>query len=120
MNKKILIVEDEPSLSGILDKMVRQLGYESHIANDGEVALQLCRSVQPDLIILDLVIPTKSGMEVLQEIRTTDQNKVPVIILSNLDSEADINTGKKLGASYKLKSNLSLDNLTQAIQAAIS
>ena len=119
MAKKVIIAEDEPSLAKILNKKVISLGYETYMAPDGDEALKLFRRIQPDLLLLDIIMPKKNGFEVLQEIRSVDKSEVPVIIVSNLESNKDIDAGESLGAKYITKSNISLRNLAQIINSAI-
>lgn len=112
MPKKILIVEDEDQMLQVLKNKVKQLGYETIEAVDGNEALEKIKQQKPDLILLDIVLPEKSGFEVLEELKLKQKSKIPVIILSNLGQENDIKTGKKLGAvDYILKADVSLRDL---------
>ena len=116
MPKKILIAEDEPSLLSVLSKKVKSLGYTVFEAKDGEQAINIFKKEQPDLILLDVVMPIKNGFDVLEEIKMKQKSKVPVIILSNLSESQDLETGKNLGAvDYITKSNLSLRDITVKI-----
>ena len=116
MPKKILIAEDEPSLLSVLSKKVKSLGYTVFEAKDGEQAINIFKKEQPDLVLLDVVMPIKNGFDVLEEIKMKQKSKVPVIILSNLSESQDLETGKNLGAvDYITKSNLSLRDITVKI-----
>ena len=116
MAKKILIVEDEPSLSKIVKKKVEQLGYAVATAVDGHDALAKIKSVKPDLIILDIIMPKKNGIEVLRELRVNLESNVPVLVLSNLEGRQDIEASRHYGVTdYITKSDISLSYLTARI-----
>jgi two-component system alkaline phosphatase synthesis response regulator PhoP len=116
MAKKILIVEDEPGLSKILKKQIERLGYAVAIAVDGSAALAKIKSSKPDLVILDLMVPKKSGIEVLRELRVDLEDNVPVLVLSNLEHMQDIEASRHYGvADYIIKSDVSLRYLTTRI-----
>ena len=116
MAKKVLIVEDEPSLSKVLKKKIEQLGYAVTVAVDGNDALAKIKSGKPDLIILDIVMPKKNGIEVLRELRVKLESKVPVIILSNLESPQDMEASKHYQVvDYIFKSDISLSDLTAKV-----
>lgn len=121
MTKKILIAEDDKTLAKALKQKVADAGFEVIEATDGEQALQKFISEKPDLVLLDIVMPSKSGMEVLEEIRIKMSNKTPIIILSNLEGEKDIETAKNLGVvDYFIKSNISLLKLVTKIHEVLS
>lgn len=116
MTKKILIVEDEPSLSKILRKKVEHLGYYVSSAADGRAALAKVKSGKPDLIVLDIMVPKKNGIEVLRELRANLGNNVPVIVLSNLGDRQDIEASRHYGVTdYIIKSDVSLSYLATRI-----
>jgi DNA-binding response OmpR family regulator len=120
MPKKILIVDDDPSLLNVLSSKVESLGYTVIKARDGEQAIREFKKDPPDLVLLDIVMPFKSGFEVLEDIKMKQKSKVPVIILSNLSESQDIETGKNLGAvDYITKSNLTIREIMVKINNAI-
>lgn len=92
----ILVVEDEEDLSDLLSFILRRAGHEVILAFDGESALRLWRERQPDLVLLDLNLPGKSGWEVCEVIRK--ESDTPVMILSGADTEEDVIRGLDLGA----------------------
>ena len=121
MAKKILLVEDDKSLRDALHKKIQSENYELIEATNGNEALAQFTKESPDLILLDLVMPEKSGFEVLEEIRIKHNSKVKVIILSNLDSVDDRELAKNLGISnYIEKSNISLTDLMVKVKKALS
>ncbi|MBP7967407.1 response regulator [Candidatus Woesebacteria bacterium] len=119
--KKILIAEDEKSLALTLFRKVSSLGYDCVQARDGEETLKKFKSEKPDLVLLDIVMPYKNGLEILEEIRIREHSKVPIIILSNLGQSEDIGIAKKLNVSeYYIKSNISLKELSIKIHELLS
>jgi DNA-binding response OmpR family regulator len=120
MQKKILIAEDDLALMDVLSTKVKSLNYTVIEAKDGAQALRKFKNETPDLILLDIVMPMKSGFEVLEEIKMKRKSKVPVIILSNLGEEEDIETGMNLGAiDFITKSNFTLKEIMSKISKVI-
>lgn len=104
----------------MLSAKVQSLDYAVIEAKDGVEALRKFKEELPDLVLLDIVMPLKSGFEVLEEIKIKQKSKVPVIILSNLAESQDIETGKNLGAAdYFTKSNLTLKEIMVKINKAL-
>ena len=93
---KILVVDDEEPIAKILDFNLRKEGYDVIVANDGEKAVELAFSEDPDLILLDLMLPKKGGMEVCREVRA--QKNIPIIMLTAKNSEIDKVLGLEFGA----------------------
>lgn len=93
---KILVVDDEEPIAKILDFNLKKEGYEVIMAHDGEKAVELAFSEEPDLILLDLMLPKKDGMEVCREIR--HKMDVPIIMLTAKNSEIDKVLGLEFGA----------------------
>lgn len=113
---KILLAEDEASIREVLSRRLQQAGYEILEAKDGQEAIKLFKGNTVDVVLLDLVMPLKSGFDVLEEIRIKMKSKVPVIILSNLDQKEDLELTKNLGADeFIVKSNVSMRNLISRI-----
>ena len=115
---KVLLVEDDKFLSSILKTKLEQAGLEINLALDGEQALEALKTYQPNLILLDLILPKKSGFEVLESLSQDPQlEQIPVIILSNLGQEKDIERTKQLGAiEYYIKAKTSIDFLIERIK----
>ena len=93
---RILVVDDEEPIAKILDFNLRKEGYDVIVANDGEKAVELAFSEDPDLILLDLMLPKKDGMEVCREVRA--QKNIPIIMLTAKYSEIDKVLGLEFGA----------------------
>lgn len=123
--KKVLVAEDDSSLSQILSSRLTKAGLEVLKARDGEEALRVIREAKPDLILLDLILPGRyDGFEVLQKLRedrTIGMSDRPVVIISNLGQESDIQKVKQLGAiEYFVKAQTSLDDLVNKIKGVLS
>jgi two-component system alkaline phosphatase synthesis response regulator PhoP len=97
MSLRILLVEDEPSLALALSDLLTVEGYTVEIAGDGEAALRKVSEAGFDLIVLDIMLPRKSGFEVCRELREK-QNDVAILMLTARGQVADRITGLKLGA----------------------
>lgn len=114
---RILIVEDEKSLSEPLAFLLGREGYETTIAKDGPRGLSEFDRVAPDLVLLDLMLPGLSGTEVCREIRSRSQ--VPIIMLTAKDSEVDIVVGLELGADDYVTKPYSTRELLARIRAVM-
>ncbi|CAN5405255.1 two-component sensory transduction protein RegX [soil metagenome] len=114
---RILIVEDEPSLSEPLSFLLRREGYDTEIAADGREALAAFDRDGADLVLLDLMLPGLSGTEVCRELRT--RSSVPIIMLTAKDSEVDIVVGLELGADDYVTKPYSTRELLARIRAVL-
>jgi two-component system response regulator RegX3 len=114
---KILIVEDETSFSEAIAFLLGKEGFESEIAENGRVALDLFKKNHYDLILLDLMIPEVSGIDVCRAIRTT--SPVPIIMLTAKDSEVDKVVGLELGADDYVTKPYSSRELVARIKAVM-
>ncbi|CAD7359511.1 MULTISPECIES: response regulator transcription factor [Staphylococcus] len=97
MAQRVLVVDDEQSIVTLLKYNLEQAGYVVEIAQDGEEALQKEKEKKPDLIVLDVMLPKKDGIEVCKTIRS-DKNQVPILMLTAKDDEFDRVLGLELGA----------------------
>ena len=99
MSKKILIAEDEPNIVAALEFLLQRNGYEVHIARNGEEALKLVEDCNPDLVLLDVMMPVRSGYDVCTRIRErADWRHIKIIMLSAKGRDAEINKGLSIGA----------------------
>lgn len=113
----IVIVEDSPSLSDIYKTRLELLGYKCFVATDGIAALYFIQKEQPDLVLLDLMVPNVAGDEILKRMRASEWGKnIPVLVISNLN-ESDAPAGLRgLGiVDYLVKANLSDDQIDQIV-----
>lgn len=114
---RILIVEDEPAYVDALTVALEREGYESSAVFDGRSAVVSFLSDPPDLVLLDLMLPEMSGLDVLRRMR--QESAVPVIVLSAKDAESDIVTALELGADDYLSKPYSIRELLARIRARI-
>jgi len=105
--KIIFLVEDDLFLSDMYRTKFELSGYDVPHAEDGESAVRMIKEAKPDLILLDIVLPKKSGFDVLREIKLdANLRKVPVILLTNLSQKDDVDKGFELGANdYIIKAH---------------
>ena len=97
--KKILVVEDDGVLRDVLMEKLKTAGYKPLGAEDGEVAIQKIKEEKPDMILLDILMPKKDGMEVLEDMNADEEMKgIPVIVISNSGQPVEIERAKSLGA----------------------
>jgi two-component system, OmpR family, alkaline phosphatase synthesis response regulator PhoP len=97
MSKRVLVVDDEESILTLIQFNLQQAGFEVITAMDGEMALQKAHDEQPDLIVLDLMLPKKDGMEVCKQLRS-EKVMTPIVMLTAKDDEFDKVLGLELGA----------------------
>jgi len=121
MKKKILIVEDEPILSDLLFQFLDEEGFEVKMAQTAEEGIKRAKEFFPDLILLDILLPGKSGYEFLLEIKKDEKlSLVPVIVLSNLGQEEEIQKSLSLGAKeHLIKANLTLEEIVKKVKEII-
>lgn len=116
--KKILVIEDEKILLDVLQKKLIQEGYDVAIAEDGEEGVRKMRQVEPDLVLLDMMMPKKDGYEVLTDISQDEKLKtIPVIIISNSGQPVEIDRALALGAKdYLIKADFGIDEVIEKVK----
>ncbi|MFZ9693731.1 MAG: response regulator transcription factor [Candidatus Nanopelagicales bacterium] len=112
---RILIIEDEDRIASFIKSGLESHGYQVDVVNDGIEALQWAKYSNPDLILLDIGLPGKSGIEILNELRGTGDN-VPVIILTARDSVSDRVSGLELGANDYMSKPFAFEELLVRIR----
>jgi two-component system response regulator RegX3 len=113
----ILIVEDEPSYVDALEVALRREGFATSVATDGPSALVRFDEVQPDLVLLDLMLPGMSGVDVCRQIRA--RSRTPVIMVTAKDSELDTVVGLEVGADDYVTKPYGLRELIARIRAVL-
>ena len=113
--KKILVVDDEKPISDIVKFNLTKEGYEVFTAFDGEEAIEMVDEVTPDLIILDLMLPKKDGLEVCRDVRK--KYDTPIIMVTAKDSEIDKVLGLELGADDYVTKPFSNRELVARVKA---
>ncbi len=121
MAKKILFIEDEAALQKTLTDVLEQEGYKVLGALDGETGLNMAKTENPGLILLDLVLPKMHGFEVLKLLKEDETTKnIPIIVLTNLESMGDVEKALELGATtYLVKASYTLEEVVQKIKKAL-
>ncbi len=117
MAEKILVVDDEVSLQESLTYKLKKEGYQVEVAGDGLVALDLARSTNPDLIILDVMLPGMDGFEVCRILR--QETNIPVLMLTARDDEVDRVVGLEVGADDYLPKPFSMRELIARVKALL-
>ncbi|MEW8972172.1 response regulator YycF [Mesobacillus jeotgali] len=115
MEKKILVVDDEKPIADILQFNLKKEGYDVYCAYDGNQAVEMVEEVQPDLILLDIMLPMRDGMEVCREVRK--KYEMPIIMLTAKDSEIDKVLGLELGADDYVTKPFSTRELIARVKA---
>ncbi|MDQ0215385.1 two-component system response regulator VicR [Oikeobacillus pervagus] len=115
MDKKILVIDDEKPIADILQFNLKKEGYEVQCAYDGDEALQVVEEFQPDMVLLDIMLPKRDGMEVCREIRK--KYEMPIIMLTAKDSEIDKVLGLELGADDYVTKPFSTRELIARVKA---
>src|SRR5438270_13775042 len=114
---RVLIIEDDPNVAEVVGRYLAREGYEVEIAGDGATGLERALSDPPELVVLDLMLPNLSGLEVCKRIRAAAP--VPVIILTALGEEADRIVGLELGADDYVAKPFSPRELTARVKAVL-
>ena len=119
--KSVLIVEDDPIIMLSLEFLVQKNGYQTHLAASGEAALESARTHQPDLILLDVMLPHCSGDEICQILRTKEAfQHTKIILLSAKGREVDIEHGLAVGADAYVTKPFSTHALVSQIQELLA
>ncbi|MGH9039463.1 MAG: response regulator [Acidimicrobiia bacterium] len=116
-SRTILVVDDEPMVRSLLSRLLTMEGYEVLEAEDGQAAIDLMEGTTPDLVLLDVMLPARDGLDVLGDLRKT--SNVPVILLTARGDEADRVIGLKLGADDYVVKPFSAAELSARIETVL-
>ncbi len=117
----ILIVEDDPVIVISLEFLMAQNGYDVFVSHSGEDALEKLKTLKPQVILMDVMLPHRTGFEVCQKIRANSEHQdVKIILLSARGRETDINKGLSLGANAYITKPFSTRNLLETIKKLIA
>ncbi|MER3396428.1 MAG: two-component system response regulator [Acidimicrobiia bacterium] len=115
--KTIVVVDDDRDIRMILRANLEDEGYEVIEASGGRQALELIRESEPDLVVLDIMMPEVDGYDVLQELRSTPEYaELPVVLLTARRQEADVWEGWSAGADYYITKPFKMNELVQFIR----
>lgn len=121
MRRRILIVDDEPNIVLSLEFLMQQSGFDVAVARDGAEALERMQSFQPDLVLLDVMMPVLNGFEVCQKIRENSAwNAVKIVMLSAKGRESEVNKGLALGADAYVTKPFSTRELVERVAAMMA
>ena len=118
MDTKLLIVDDDVNICGMLKLYFENEGYKVKTANDGIEGLSCFKIYEPDLVLLDIMMPNMNGFDMLQQLRANGR-ELPVIIISGRASKEDIINGYKLGCDDYITKPVSMDILIWKIEAVL-
>ena len=119
---KILIIEDEKNLLDVLKIKLSDAGYEVETALDGISGLEKAKTVSPDLILLDLLLPKLDGMSLLRELKKEEKiQKIPVVVLTNFFNQKLYDTMIEAGAAgYLIKSDYKIEDIVAKVKGILS
>ncbi len=121
MSRRILIVDDEPNIVLSLEYLMKKEGFETAVAEDGDDALNQAAEFAPDLILLDVMIPKKSGFEVCQALRADPaMAETKIIMLTAKGREAEVAKGLALGADAYVTKPFSTKDLVLLIKSHLA
>jgi DNA-binding response OmpR family regulator len=113
----VLVVEDEPAIAEAVVSRLRSEGFDARSVDDGLRAVEMCRRLQPDLVVLDLMIPGLDGLEVCRRVQA--ERRVPVVMLTARDEETDLIIGLSVGADDYVTKPFSPRELVARIRAVL-
>jgi len=120
MSRRILIVDDEPNIVTSLEFLMRGSNYEVLVARNGEEALRHAESFQPDLVLLDLMMPQRSGFEVCQKIRENPALRdVKIVMLTAKGRDLEKDRGLDLGANAYVTKPFSTKDLMSTVRGLL-
>ena len=120
MSKKVLIADDEPSIVAAVEFLLQREGYDVRVARDGEEALRLVEASPPDLVLLDVMMPGKSGYEVCARLRERPEwRDLKIIMLSAKGRDAEVTKGLSLGADVYITKPFSTRDLMAKIHGLL-
>ncbi len=115
----VLVVDDEPTIAEVVSRYLERAGYETHIAGDGNAAIDAATAHRPDLVVLDLMLPGIDGLEVMRRLREHDRGRTPVILLTAKGEESDRVIGLRLGADDYVVKPFSPAELVARVDAVL-
>src|ERR1700730_18033485 len=115
---RVLVIEDERGLTEVLSYNLQREGYETVVAHDGQEGLRKAQTLLPDLILLDLMLPVMSGLEVCRELKAGERTRdIPIVMLTAKAEETDQVVGFSLGADDYVTKPFSVKVLVERIKA---
>jgi DNA-binding response OmpR family regulator len=115
MASRVLIADDEPNIVISLEFLMKQRGYETRVARDGEEALAEVESFRPDLLLLDVMLPRRNGFEVCQKLRADGWTDLRIVMLTAKGRDIEIEKGLALGADAYVTKPFSTGELVERV-----
>lgn len=120
MGKKVLVIEDEPNIIEAISFILSRDGWEVKTHSNGHDAMDAVRARKPDVVILDVMLPGKSGFDILQEIRAdTDLSELPVLMLTARGQVKDKEMAQRVGASQYITKPFSNAEVLEAVRSLV-
>ena len=119
MASKVLIVDDEPNIVLSLEFLMKQQGYETRVARDGDEALAEVERFRPDLVLLDVMLPRRDGFEVCQRLRADGWSDLKILMLTAKGRDVEIEKGLALGADGYVTKPFSTAELVARVAAML-
>ena len=118
---RILIIEDQPALRQLFQTVLERRGYDVTLAESGEAEIEAARRATPDLVILDLLLPVMSGVQVARQLREEGfLDKAPLIVTSGIGGDETGAIAESLGASAVLSKPFDIDSMLDAVKTALA
>jgi len=119
--KKVLLVEDDKMILDMYTLKFTQEGYEVTQAENGKDGLDLARKINPDIVLLDIILPQMDGFTVLKSLKADPKlQKTPVVLLTNLGQDGDVKKGIELGAvDYLIKANFTPSQVVDKVKSVL-
>ena len=115
MARKVLIVDDEPNIVTSLTFLMKKSGFETSVARDGDEALAEVERFNPDLVLLDVMMPKRDGFEVCQKLRATGRTELKIILLTAKGRETEVAKGLAVGADAHVTKPFSTRDLVEQV-----
>ena len=119
LRRSVLVVDDEPTIAEVVARYLERAGYGATIASDGLSAIEAAGRTQPDLVVLDLMLPGIDGLEVMRRLRNQGRDRIAVILLTAKGEESDRVTGLRLGADDYMVKPFSPAELVARVDAVL-
>ncbi len=121
MGKRVLVIDDNPAMVGLLSDALTKAGFSVSSAEDGKTGLSLIKSAKPDVVVLDLMMPVMSGLQVLNVLRRSSETKgLPVVILTGRDGHEDALESWMAGVNRYLTKPCRLEDVVMAVKQLLA
>lgn len=121
MKSRVLIIEDDAVLGSVITEKLNASGYDASLVTDGAIGIETIRATHPDIVLLDILLPTKNGYEIMEEISRDESIRgIPVVIISNSGQPVEIERMIKLGAKdYLIKAQFTPEEVLEKVRTQL-